>query len=83
MKHHFQRRYIIIYFLIILTSGCTENPFANKDQRISSRNISGRIYLTDGAKPQGIFVWLETFNVGTLTDENGVFKLTLPSSMSE
>lgn len=84
MKHRFQRHYfIIIYFLIILISGCTENPFGNKDQQISSRNIGGKVYLKDGAKPQGIFVWLETFDVGTRTDENGNFNLTLPSSMSE
>ena len=84
MRHRFQRYYFfIISLLFIMTFGCTSNPFSNKDQRISSRNIGGRVYLKDGAKPQGIFVWLETFDVGTRTGENGNFNLTLPSSISE
>lgn len=63
-------------------SGCTENPFGEDKISPGSRQISGTVQLHDGSSPEGVYVWLEGFNIGTYTEKAGDFKLTLPSKSS-
>jgi|TARA_Y100000310_G_scaffold334953_1_gene415839 hypothetical protein len=67
---------------LILVAGCTENPFNDDSEKISSRAISGAVTLNDGAVPKGVYVWLEGLDVGTRTDEQGEFSLVLPPPSS-
>jgi len=64
-------------------SGCVENPFGEDKISPGSRQISGSVQLHDGSSPEGVYVWLESFNIGTYTDENGRFQVTLPPPRSE
>jgi len=62
-----------------LTINCTENPFANNDNnKIEKEKLTGSVNLVDGATPDGIFVWLEEFNLTTFTDEKGTFSIPIP-----
>ena len=69
--------------LILMDSACTWNPFGNDDISGGHRSINGRVHLRDGGQPEGIYVWMEEFQVGTYTDEDGHFTLTLPSRSSQ
>jgi len=72
-------KYIIILLLVIWLVNCTENPLSNDDDnKIEKEKISGKVILDDGTSSDGIFVWLQGFNLNTLTDENGKFEIKLP-----
>ena len=64
-------------------SGCVENPFGEDKISPGSRQVGGTVRLHDGSSPEGVYVWLESFNIGTYTDENGRFQVTLPPPGSE
>jgi len=71
-------RYIFTALLVLL-SGCTENPFfTDKIDPKNQRTIYGRVALSDNSVPDGIFIWLEGFDLSTYSDENGRFEITLP-----
>jgi len=59
--------------------GCTKAPFGEDDISAGSRQIRGRVELSRNLNPQGVFVWLDGVDVGTRTDKNGQFTITLPS----
>lgn len=59
--------------------GCTKAPFGEDEISLGSRQIRGRVELSRSLNPQGVFVWLEGIGVGTRTDKNGQFTITLPS----
>lgn len=46
---------------------------------LSSRQIRGRVELSRSLNPQGVFVWLDGVDIGTRTDNNGRFTVTLPA----
>ncbi len=60
-----------------LLCGCTEHPFGESKISYRNRQISGRVTLSDNSIPEGIYVWLEGFNIGTFTDQTGQFQVTL------
>ena len=65
--------------LLVLFSGCIENPFGGKDEISSgTRSVSGMVQLNDHASAEGAYVWLESFNLGSRADASGKFSLTLP-----
>ena len=73
--------FLSIFFagiIIVMQSGCTENPFGTEEISTGKRQISGSVVLSDNLSPEGVYVWLESFNIGTRTDENGQFQVTLP-----
>lgn len=73
------RRLFLLTITFSFMVSCTENPFANKDDnQIVKEKLSGEINLADGVTPDGIFVWLNEFNLSTYTDEKGEFSITLP-----
>ncbi len=75
-------RMVIVGVLVITLPSCTWNPFGDEDITSGYRTISGNVELNDGSDPDGVYVWLEGFNVGTYTDGSGKFTLSLPNSGS-
>ena len=67
--------FIISFFVLI---SCSENPFF-KNENVSNNSISGKVELSDQLSPDSIFVWFRVLNIGTRTDENGDFRLEIPS----
>jgi hypothetical protein len=63
--------------------GCTKAPFGEDEISAGSRQIRGRVELSRNLNPQGVFVWLDGVGVGTRTDKNGQFTITLPSVESQ
>ena len=70
-----------IFFLLATAAGCTWNPFSHG--KINSGGLAdrlrGRVALTSGKSPKGVYVWLEGANIGTFSDSTGQFTLSLPS----
>jgi hypothetical protein len=58
--------------------GCTENPFSNDKVSGGSRQVSGTVRLGDGQSAEGVYVWLDGFNIGSRADAAGHFRLALP-----
>jgi len=77
---------LLFIFAAALAVGlsCTENPFAGDDKinRVN-RTISGQVRLNDSSSPAETWVWLETLNLGTRSEADGTFKLTLPSASAQ
>lgn len=63
--------------------GCTENPFSNDKVSGGSRQVSGAVQLGDGQSAEGVYVWLDGFNLGSRADGAGRFQLTLPPRSSQ
>lgn len=65
-------------------SGCTSNPFGDNEISGGDRIVSGVVQLSEELNPlQGVYVWLESFNIGTKTDEQGNFRIELPPPSSQ
>ena len=67
-----------ILLIVVLAIGCTENPFEETEISIPRRSIHGQVELSDRSSPDGVYVWLESFDFGAFTDQNGRFKMTIP-----
>ena len=74
---------IVLIFFSLLVSACTRNPFDNGEVGLNRFQVSGTLELSDHADPEGILVWLQGYNVGTYSDENGMFVLTLPPDLNQ
>lgn len=70
---------ILLLFLI----SCTSSPVGNDTISQGRRSMSGKVILDANSSPENIFVWLEEFNISTMTDAEGDFSLTLPPSGSQ
>ena len=73
------QKLIFLFIAFILFFQCTHNPFGSDNISDKASRIKGKITLSDGALPDGIYVWLEGADAGTYTDKNGEFQLTIPS----
>jgi len=77
-------RFISLIFLSCLGPtiflACTKNPFGGNEISGGNRQIRGQVRLTNGSTQEGVYVWLEGFEVGARTDQGGQFQLTLPSA---
>ncbi len=69
---------LLLFFYI----GCTGNPFTENEVIPRNRQIQGSVILGDGLGREGVYVWLEGFNIGVRTDPEGRFQITLPFSAS-
>jgi hypothetical protein len=58
--------------------GCTSNPFGEDDIASGTGTIRGSVQLSNRASPEGVYLWLDGFNLSTRTDASGNFVLTLP-----
>jgi len=70
--------FIFLIFIVYLLSSCTSNPFFS-DEKITTVKLKGQIELDDKTKPDGVYVWLAIYDIGTFTDSDGKFSITLPS----
>jgi len=68
--------------ILLIIVNCTKTPFGSDDIYSGARQISGTVELYDGAEAENVYVWLEGFSIGTYTDKNGNFNLTLPTKSS-
>jgi len=76
--------YIFSVLIIVQFMSCTTNPFSDDneiEQNLST--IKGNVKLSDSIVPDSIYIWLENFNIGTFTNSNGEFALTLPSPQAQ
>ncbi len=72
------------YFMMaVLCLACTSNPVGDSDISFGKREMSGRVQLENEHSPEGVYVWLEGFDVGTFTTEDGSFTLTLPRGFDD
>ena len=73
---------IMVGVFLARFSGCTWNPFGEDEISSGHRQIRGTVQLHDGSSPEGVYVWLDGFNIGDYTDGTGQFKLILPAESS-
>jgi len=71
--------FITTFFILV----CTSNPIFKDEDSSSQRIVEGKIRLSDNASPESIFVWLESLDISTYTDEEGAFSLQLPPLQSQ
>ena len=74
---------ILIIFLLLSTfifSACTGNPFSDDEISPGTRRITGKVEVSNDQSPEGVYVWLQGFDIGTFTDQDGNFEIILPSS---
>lgn len=69
----------IILCLFFLFVGCEQNPIGETKIDIPNRSINGTVDLDHpDMNPEGVFVWLEGFDMFTYTDPQGKFEFLLP-----
>ena len=74
---------ILIIFLLFSTfifAACTNNPFSDDEISSGTRRITGKVEAGNNQSPEGVYVWLEGFDIGTFTNQDGEFEITLPST---
>ncbi|KAA3663478.1 MAG: hypothetical protein DWQ10_00060 [Calditrichaeota bacterium] len=76
------KKHSFIVFISVLFFSCDSNPFSSNVISGNRDTISGRVELS-GDEPEGVYIWLESFGVGTFSGQNGDFKLTLPPGNAE
>jgi hypothetical protein len=64
--------------LLALLTGCQNNPFGHDKISGDARTISGSVVSDDKLPLSGVYVWLDVVNVGTSSDADGNYTLTLP-----
>ncbi|RMH63323.1 MAG: hypothetical protein D6677_07505 [Calditrichaeota bacterium] len=73
---------MLIYLLwagILFT--CTENSLFDDPVQIPQNlTVEGQVRLSDGTTSEGVYVYLEGFDISTVTDADGRFKLELPNN---
>lgn len=72
-------RVLGVCLVILIISNCTESPFGSEDIVPGARQIRGKVTLSDNSNTNGVYVWLERFDLGARVDENGEFRITLPA----
>jgi hypothetical protein len=72
--------YPIFYAALLLAAaGCTDNPLESDSVVTSSRRrIHGAVRLSDRADHSGVYIWMEGFNLRTVSRTDGAFSFTLP-----
>lgn len=71
------KAFLIFLFVCLLL--CTENPLFD-DNQMTGNVIKGQVLLKDKTSDHFAYVWLEGFDLGTMTEKNGGFQLDLSTS---
>ncbi|MFQ5823217.1 MAG: hypothetical protein ACE5IW_09860 [bacterium] len=74
---------LIVFISLVVIHGCTENPIGEVEVSAENREIRGKVQLGNNMSPASVYVWLEGFDIGTRTDEQGNFQITLPLPSSQ
>ncbi len=64
--------------LALAATACTSNPLGDNEISKRPRTISGQIKLGNGDPPEGAYIWLEAFDIGSRADRDGRFSMILP-----
>jgi hypothetical protein len=75
--------FVLLHAALLPLLGCLENPFGDDEISGGTRSVRGVVRLNNNASPQGAYVWLEGFNLGTQAGAQGEFTLTLPPAASQ
>ncbi len=79
MKELLLYRFILIVFtLSLFCLGCTSNPIGSGDISSGRRQMQGKVQLENGHSPEGVYVWMEGFDLNTFTGKDGFFVLNWP-----
>jgi hypothetical protein len=62
---------------------CTDNPVDNSVITAKTKQVHGKVTLQNERNHEGIYVWLEGYDIGTYTDQSGEFTLSIPSEGSQ
>ena len=77
-RNRFQFLFIIGMFAFLFIK-CTHNPFKSNENILHKNSeLSGKVDVKNQDSPKKAFVWLEGFDIGTWTDDNGLFKIRIP-----
>jgi hypothetical protein len=78
------RQLTTCFLLIIGLISCTGNAvFNEKISSLDGYSFHGRAKITGSSDAGQIYVWLESFNIGTWTDNTGYFELQLPPASTQ
>ena len=69
--------------IALILSSCESSSIGDSDISLGRRQISGRVSLGSNVSPEGVFVWLESFDFGARTDVNGDFQFILPTAAAQ
>jgi len=75
--------FFLFCFPFVFLFFCTSNPLENDEVSTSGKIIKGKISLSDNTSPENVYVWLDAFNIGTFTDADGEFVLTISKSSAQ
>jgi len=64
--------------MFLLFIGCEQNPIGDDKIDMPNRRISGTVDFGTNLSPEGVFVWLDGFDMFTYTDPEGKFEFFLP-----
>ena len=71
-----------LFLLFIILNNCTESPI-EENIDISNHTLRGKVELSDGLQPDGVFVWFKVLNMSTRTGDDGSFELNLPPASKQ
>ncbi len=77
-KLAFYRFILIVFTLSLLYLGCTGNPIGSDEISSGKRQMKGIVQLENGHSPEGVYVWMEGFDLNTFTGKDGFFVLNWP-----
>ena len=74
---------LIVFTLSLFGVHCTGNPIDNGDISSGRSQMIGKVQLENAHSPEGVYVWMEGFDLSAFTTEDGSFTLTWPSGFSK
>ena len=78
-----QKLSLLLFPVLFVFMACTDNPFFGDDDNTIDRHlVRGRVVLSDGESPGGIYIWLDSLNLATRTGPSGDFSLSIPKTDS-
>jgi hypothetical protein len=69
---------LFIVICLCIFFECTKHPFGANTISPPNRQIRGEVVLSDRSSSEGVYVWLESFDIGSFTDGRGRFEISLP-----
>lgn len=70
---------VYIFSVLLLGTACTDNPFeSDPTVAATKRRLHGVVRLSDREDHSGAYIWMEGFDLGTVSHPDGKFSLTLP-----
>lgn len=78
------RLFVLPLLALSLLASCTDNPLEDGSAvQASHRKISGKVRLSDRPDHSGAYLWLEGFDLHTVSRVDGGFSLTLPPASAQ